>query len=250
MDCRDVQALIHAYADGEIDLVQSAEITLHLRSCSGCQTTFKNISTLRSALQESSLFTAAPSSLKLNIRHTLGLTRSIQFSRGAPFWRDWAIASSVALVLLFGWTMTRNDMASRDRRTIIQFIVENHIRSLQPNHLLDVPSTDQHTVKPWFEGKVDFAPVVPDLTTQGFLLLGGRLDYLGGKSVAVLVYKRRLHIINLYSWIPSEGDGTGLFSGSQQGYNIVSTNFRGLTYSAVSDLDAKELEAFITTLNK
>jgi anti-sigma factor RsiW len=130
-----------------------------------------------------------------------------------------------------------------------QQVVSSHIRSLQANHLSDIVSTDQHTVKPWFSGKLDFAPVVKDLAAQGFPLEGGRLDYLDNRPVAALVYKRRQHTINLFLW-PTPGSDSGARTFSIRGYNLAHWTRSHMAYWAVSDVNAGDLAEFVRDLDK
>ena len=131
---------------------------------------------------------------------------------------------------------------------IAQDVASAHIRALQPGHLMDVISTDQHTVKPWFDGRLDFAPPVKDLAAQGFPLIGGRLDYLDGHPAAALIYRRAKHLIDLYAW-PAQGGATGTPTapriGARNGYNLVHWRQDGMQLWAVSDVEAAQLLAFV-----
>ena len=163
--------------------------------------------------------------------------RPKQPSRHWLWWPRLAtVAAGVAVLAVILWRPSASGVS--------QELLADHIRSLMANHLTDVPSTDQHTVKPWFNGKLDFSPVVKDLAAQGFPLAGGRLDYLAGRPVAALVYKRRQHVINLFTWpapgLPDRAEETT----SRQGYNTVSWTRAGMSYAAVSDLNMKELREF------
>jgi anti-sigma factor RsiW len=130
------------------------------------------------------------------------------------------------------------------RQDTITALVDDHVRALQPGHLLDVVSTNQHTVKPWFDGKLDFAPPVRNLAAEGFPLLGGRLDYLHGRSVAVLVYSRGKHLVELFVW-PASGGAEEPASAAHRGYNVIHWTANGMSFSAVSDLDAAGLQEFV-----
>jgi anti-sigma factor RsiW len=133
---------------------------------------------------------------------------------------------------------------------ITQEIVADHLRSLMANHLTDVTSTDQHNVKPWFNGKLEFAPPVNDFAAEGFPLVGGRLDYLEGRPVAALVYQRRLHPINLFVWATAEKYAYKPTRQTPQGYTILFWSRDGMTYCAISDLAADEMQTFGALLQK
>ena len=155
-----------------------------------------------------------------------------------------AIAASIAVVAVAGVMLAMMLRAPAANETLAQEVVSSHIRSLMANHLTDVSSTDQHNVKPWFNGKVDFSPPVKDLAGQGFPLIGGRLDYLGGRPVAALLYHRRRHIINLFIW-PSLHSDSGPKTIATKGYNLIHWTRSGITYWAVSDLNENELSEFV-----
>ena len=142
-----------------------------------------------------------------------------------------------------GWQIARLGSSAHD--LLVREIVSSHVRSLMATHLTDVASSDQHTVKPWFKGQLDFSPPVKDLSKEGFKLVGGRLDYIGDRPVAALVYQRRKHFINLFIWPASTGSVADPTVFSRQGYNLIHWTEDGLTYWAVSDLNEKELEEFV-----
>jgi anti-sigma factor RsiW len=128
---------------------------------------------------------------------------------------------------------------------IAREVVAAHVRSLMADHLMDIASSDQHTVKPWVDGKLDFAPPVADLAAQGYPLAGGRLDYLGGRGVMALVYRRHAHVINLFVWPQTSGADSGVRSDSSQGYNVAHFTRAGMTFWAVTDLNPEEFKAFV-----
>ncbi len=140
------------------------------------------------------------------------------------------------------WSVTarHGNLARQD--LVLDELVSSHIRSLMVEHLVDVVSSDQHTVKPWFSGKVDFSPPVKDLSADGFPLVGGRVDYVGGRPVAVIVYKRRLHIINVFIWPSANESGEGSRYLVRQGYRLRRWTHGGLTFWAVSDVNDADLD--------
>jgi len=155
-----------------------------------------------------------------------------------------AVAASLGLVTLGAWALFQVALRSSGRGLLVRELVASHVRSqLLLSHVTDVASSNSHTVKPWFNGKVNFAPTVNDFADQGFRLKGGRLDYLDGQPAAVLVYQRREHIINLFIWKPADAADSAVQRTTQQGFHLVHWTHGGLTYWAVSDLNAEELEA-------
>ena len=198
MSCEEVQELLHGYLDGELDLVRTLAIERHLRDCPVCARLHAQQESLRSAIRDSGLYFTPPEPLERRIREAVrGVGRP---DTSAWKWsRRWlglgAAAACMALVL---WGVLPMWFQPSSPDGAPQEVMAAHIRSLMVDHLTDVTSSESHTVKPWFEGKLDFSPPVPDLSLQGFRLVGGRLEYLDGRAVAALVYQRREHRINLF----------------------------------------------------
>jgi anti-sigma factor RsiW len=165
-------------------------------------------------------------------------------------WNWLAVAATILLAALLTWRAFPLVEGRGTSDLVAQELVASHIRSLQPGHLLDVQSTDQHTVKPWFNGKLDFSPPVRDLTEEGFPLIGGRLDYIGHQAVAALVYQRRQHLINVFIWPAGKQSDNNLRSESSQGYNMVIGEREGMYLCAVSDLSSGELQQFAQLIEK
>lgn len=244
--CEETRKLLNAYADRELDLLRNLDIEDHLKGCAGCSALCRNHQTLTEALQDETLYFRAPAGLngrvhaaleKAAVTETGSRQRS---SYGPKYWLP--IAASLLIVVA---TLAFYAMRTRPSGQLIaQEVVTDHVRSLLADHLVDVPSSDQHTVKPWFTGKLDFAPPVKDLTGQGFILVGGRLDYLDRRNVAALVFRRRQHTINLFIWPAIQSD-TPIEASTRQGFNIAHFTRSGLTYWAVSDLNASELHQFL-----
>ena len=244
MNCDRVQLLLNGYIDGELDLVSSLDIEEHMQSCATCSNHYRLLMSLHAATSNKSLYRSAPPSLEKHIRASLRKTSS-----APPVWFKFSwnlFATTALLVMLFAiagfWG--RSLFLSQSETSLAQQVETAHVRSLMANHLMDVASTDQHTVNPWFNGKLDFSPPVVDLAGQGFPLIGGRLDYLNGRSVAALVYQRNKHYINLFIW-PSTDKPGGLQSSTYNGYHLFHWNQSGMTFWAVSDVETTQLQTFV-----
>ena len=255
MSCQENTALIHGYLDGELDLMNSLRIEDHLRECAGCAQKYRNLQALRSAVRGGNLYFQPSNDLAARLHSSLlEAERSgrpaLRSMREAPNKvRRWswqtasALAAGLALVALFAYRFAPGASRTSQGDLVVREVLASHVRSLQADHLTDVLSSDQHTVKPWFNGKLDFSPLVRDLSEQGFPLVGGRLDYLDERPVAALVYQRRKHVINLFVWPSSEKTHKDVLM--RQGYNMQHWTEAGMTFWAVSDLNNSELEEFV-----
>lgn len=242
MTCEEAEVLLHALIDSELDAGHSREVEAHVAGCARCAARLAAYRDLRQALDGGRLRHAAPASLRMGIERKLPAPAARASRRAVlkGFFAGGAISAAAAASITF--VVLRQD---RDGR-ILGEAISAHLRSLQADHLTDVLSSDQHTVKPWFNGKLDLAPPVIDLTAQGFTLIGGRLDYIDGKPVAAIVYRRRVHVINLFVM---QGMGSALTAPKLeviQGFNILRWTEQGLNLMAVSDLAHDELEEFET----
>jgi anti-sigma factor RsiW len=241
MACKSDYILLQAYADGELDAIRTVEVETHLRDCPACKQAVENLNACRVALREGLPRYAASSNLTKNILSALPVSTPARRSRIVNFWpqASWVMAVAASLVLGFFIGQQRGQSAS-----LLDEALTSHTRSLMQSHLMDVVSTDQHTVKPWFEGKINFAPPVLDLSAAGFPLVGGRLDELNHQTVAALVYGRHKHFINLFVWPTASGlvpDGPTQLSG----YQINSWTQGGLNFIAVSEIPAADLADFV-----
>lgn len=243
MDCRAATDMVHRYIDGEVDAGMAAEIDGHVDSCPACRPVYERHRSLQRAIRRGATRHAAPPELAERIGSALDrapATATAQPNR----WRALAMAASIVLAMGLSSGVTWIAATSGHRPELREELVASHVRSLMADHLTDVASSDQHTVKPWFNGRIDLSPPVADLATQGYPLVGGRLDYLNRRPVAALIYKRRQHVINLFVMPAEGGDGAATADGSLNGFNLRHWREGALRFWAVSDLNAAELAEF------
>ncbi|HKW57717.1 MAG TPA: anti-sigma factor [Candidatus Acidoferrum sp.] len=241
MSCESSATLLHAYVDGELDASRAAEFERHLEACRECTEALDAAEALRSTLRRTQLYESAPPSLRAKVRGDLKLPSVFRSSRPVPVWRWAAVAAAIVLATTVGVLMVSRSRPTGPEGVTATEVIDAHIRSLQAGHLTDVASTDQHTVKPWFDGKLDFIPPVKDFMDEGFPLIGGRLDVLGQRNVAAIVYGRRKHLINVFVWPTKEPDTPIHPPGSRQGFQWVHWRHQGMEFCAVSDVSAEDL---------
>lgn len=241
MSHHEIEELIHPYVDGELDIVAAREVEQHLRTCAECRGLEQRVRALSDALTKSAPAYRAPRSLRRNVRAAL---RREARETTPNWWMLFTTATACALVLLGFFLFAPRTSTSR----VADEVVANHIRSLLATHLVDVASSNQHTVKPWFDGKIDFAPDVRDLAAEGFPLVGGRLDYLSGQTVAALVYERNKHPINVFIVPQSTNRSSEPSASTRRGYNLIHWTRGEMAYWAVSDLNDRELHQFANLL--
>jgi anti-sigma factor RsiW len=247
MNCDDAQSLLHAYLDVELDPPTVLQYEQHLRECPACARTLAEQKALQTAMTAGSLYYQAPAHLHQRLRSSLqGQSRRPQ----RFFWRSLVAAACLLLCAGLGFVLARVEFTSSRDDRLIQEVAASHIRSLQWKHLVDVPSSDKHVVKPWFNGKLDFPPPVVAPSTKDFPLLGGRLDYLDGRPVAALVYKRRAHFINVFLWPGPANEDTEPRRDTYRGYQLIHWSRAGMNYWIVSDLDPRELHDLAEQLRR
>lgn len=213
----------------------------HLRECESCAKAQEQIRGLSSSMRDSSLRFTPSTSFEKRLRSAV--RREAQEKPATQSWWRWAFAAgSLALVALAVWSVVMIFNRPSSETLIAQEVVSSHVRSLMAQHLTDVPSSDQHTVKPWFDGKLDFSPPVKDLKDQGFELKGGRLDYIDNRPVAALIYQRRQHLINVFVWPAKSGSRSTTQASVSQGYNLIRWTNAGMEWWAISDLNLAELQ--------
>ena len=244
--CEQTESVAHAYLDGELDAVRSADFERHLDTCAACANAVASWDTVRGGIHRAGLREVAPASLKARVHSATRSSQSTPVTTSQPRASQYAAWIAIAAALVLAAVVTYKFIPSRAPNPTQQLaaqVVDAHLRSLQPGHLMDVVSTDQHTVKPWFDGKIDFAPTVRDFADQGFPLEGGRLDAAGGRTVAALIYGRRKHVISVFIWPDSQQHTTQVTqTGSLRGYNWIEWHKGGMDNYAVSDTNPADLQ--------
>ncbi len=246
MTCADVEPLISAYVDGELDLDRSIALEAHVAGCAACTQRIAGFRSLSAALRTAPYFTA-PMGLEASVRAVAERAggRTLTDRRGVSRWL--AVAAGIGLLVAgAGSALYRGAMISSEGTA--QAVVASHVRSLMAEHLTDVTSTDRHTVKPWFAGRLDFSPVVVNLASDGFPLAGGRLDYIDGHPAAALVYRRGGHVINVIVWPVAGSDAAVRRSSDPRGYQLLTWTRHRTAWWVVSDLAAPDLAAFASKL--
>jgi anti-sigma factor RsiW len=244
------EAQLDAYLDGELAAVDARELEAHIAQCPECARFRQGRLELRAAIIADVPVFPAPDALRERVRAAIGAAVRARPPRrftARGVWRPLALAASLAVVAVGSWRLALQHAAGE---TLTDDVLASHIRSLMPGHLADVPSSDQHTVKPWFNGKLDFSPPVYDFAGRGYPLLGGRLDYLDGRAVAALAYGRRQHLINVFLWPAARGPAVASTTRTGQGYHVLHWTTADYTYWVVSDLGLAELGDFAGLLRQ
>jgi anti-sigma factor RsiW len=246
MQCEESKKILDAYVDNEVDVVQSVALEEHLADCPDCSKTVQARRALRNAIQDSNLRYTAPPELAKSVRKSLHLpvekAPSPVWQWFKPAFAGFATATAICAVIM---ALILHQLRFQPGPELASLVIDEHVRSLQEgtNHLMDVASSNQHVVKPWFQGKISFSPKVTDFTDKGFPLAGGRLDRLDNRDVAALVYKRYQHVINVFIYPSTENAGPKTYQ--ERGYNVVSWSQNGMEYYVVSDLNLGELQQFV-----
>jgi anti-sigma factor RsiW len=246
MICAETEILLHALLDGELDAGHARDVEGHLAGCPRCAAQLDTYRELQAAMLAAPLRYTAPAGLRHRIERALPVTPVPAPARAGSRWSmlkgfamGTVLSTAIAASLVIAVIRTDQD------RHVLGDVVSAHVRSLQGEHLTDVQTSDQHTVKPWFNGKLDISPPVVDLTAQGFTLIGGRLDYLDGKTVASIVYRRRKHVINLFVADGAASEYRRAKLDTTQGFNVLRWTASGLEFFAISDINAEELQEFV-----
>src|SRR5438105_8043260 len=256
MTCANCLESLGYFIDGELPADEAALIEEHLRTCADCARAHQRLVDTSSQVRAALMRYQAPDVLKARIRANLADPAREVAAQGprVPLYRNinWSRAIAAAAIVAVASSALTIAITQRQANEsgLEQQILASHIRSLIPGHLTDVASNDQHNVKPWFNGRVNMSPDVPRLDSLGYPLVGGRLDYIQGHNVAVVVYTRRQHVINAFSW-PATGAGDlQPQASSANGYHLIRTRHNGLEVWIVSDLNLAELENFARLLSQ
>ena len=242
MSCADMRVLLHGMLDHELDLADAIRVKTHMQTCRDCTAEYRGQEALRAAIHRPEPRYRAPHDLRARVITAIRLQRDV--SCRAPWWRravtGWmgtGVSLALAASLLFV-------VAMPGEQAIQQELISGHVRSLLASHLTDVTTSDEHTVKPWFNGKLDASPPVVDLALQGFPLIGGRLDYIHNRVVGALVFKHDQHVINLFVWPVADLKDSGPTSTTREGFNLLHWTCSGMSFWAVSDVNAAALRRF------
>jgi anti-sigma factor RsiW len=252
MRCEKAADLLHGYLDGELDAAGAVEYERHLRDCAACAGELDTQRSLRDRLRGAGLYVTAPASLRRDVRAHLqpASGAGAAWASRPGRWRWLAAAAALTLLVAAPWLIFRETRRGAAEETLAGAALDAHLRSLQLAHLTDVVSTDAHTVKPWFVGKLSYSPPVTDLAPEGFPLIGGRLDVVEGRTVAALVYGRRKHILSVFVWPADGAPETAPRSSARQGYNWIQWTHAGMRYWVLSDVAPAEMEEFARLLRR
>jgi anti-sigma factor RsiW len=246
MRCADCRDLLSGHIDGELMTAESQNVRDHLAECAECAREHELLARTSTLLRQRLVRHSAPDVLKARIRNALAQPNAFE-PPSPPVRSQWMRLAAAGVIIAAASSALTFATLSRANgsRSIADEVVASHVRSLMPGHLTDVASTNQHNVKPWFNGRIDLSPVVPALDSAGFPLIGGRLDYLEGRAVAAVVYARRQHVINVYSWPVRGPDIQPTEKRTEKGYHLVEWRRDGIEAWAVSDLNRAELTEFV-----
>jgi anti-sigma factor RsiW len=250
MTCEDCHDFIDAYLDNELDVSTAVHVRQHMRDCSHCQELLESRKVVQTLLSNPEVRFEVPDTLFGKIQSILpaassGTKQQTRVRPGVPrFSVPLALAAAIIILLGLAFLYQAGILARSPGNRLETEVISSHVRSLLAAHLLDVPSTDQHTVKPWFAGKLKFSPPVQDFADNGFRLVGGRLDFIDGREVAAVVYQRNKHVINLFVWPSESNHSTATQSYAKDGYNIVHWARGGFEFWLISDVNAKDLSDF------
>jgi anti-sigma factor (TIGR02949 family) len=244
-DCREAEERVHAYVDGELERADALRIDQHLRGCVPCRRLYDRERQMSAAIRQSAERFSAPADLGQRIGAALEIAARPRRWQPGPSWRQLGLAASFLMVAVLSSALTLSFSEPRETDRLGDEVVSGHVRALVDGHTTDVASSDQHTVKPWFNGRLDLSPPVVDLAAEEFPLIGGRLDYLEGRPVAGLVYGHRKHLITVYVWTDPRAGDRAPRTFARSGYNALGWSRKGTVFWAVSDVNTEDLQHFV-----
>jgi mycothiol system anti-sigma-R factor len=265
MNCEEATKLMDGYLDGELDPMTSQKIEQHLRDCRKCEQAYEAHTALAHAISRGAPYYKAPAELRQRVQSSLRDAVGVRASRSAARenhasltsrwakrrpvlpeipWNWLAVAAAIILAAIIASSFLPRLRPPTSDQFLATQLIASHVRSLMADHLTDVASSDQHTVKPWLDTKLDFAPPVVDLSSEGFPLIGGRLDYLDNRPVAALVYGRRKHFINLFVWPAASDEAKAPKTITREGYQLLHWADSDFNYWAVSDVNVNDIQLF------
>jgi mycothiol system anti-sigma-R factor len=265
VNCEEIKNLMDAYLDGELDLITSQKVEQHFRDCPKCEQAYEAHRALAHAISQGAPYYKAPTELRQRIQSSLRGADGVSTTRSAARenhalltstraerrfalpeiqWNWLALAAALILAAIIASSFLPRLRQPTSDQFLATQLIASHVRSLMADHLTDVASSDQHTVKPWLDTKLDFAPRVVDLSSEGFPLIGGRLDYLDNRPVAALVYGLRKHFINLFVWPAPSDEPKAPKTITREGYQLLHWADSDFNYWAVSDVNLDDLQLF------
>ena len=247
MDCREVEGLLDAYQDRELEPAVSTSVRDHVEACAACRQRLANLESISRMIRRAPYY-QAPDALRARLAHAR--TRSMAMSHLLAWAAAVVMVASLTGAILFVRSSARPARTLDPVDAVAQEVVSSHVRALMGEHLFDVRSTDQHTVKPWFLGKLDFSPPVTDLAQAGFPLTGGRLDYVAGRPVAALVYTSGQHTINVFVWPEASDAVRSSDARAIRGFHVRHWTQGGMSYWVVSDVNDADLDQFVHALQE
>jgi anti-sigma factor RsiW len=251
MNCKQLETLVAAYADGEVDALRGYSMKKHLRDCAGCAVRHRSILALRARIRTEVTYFAASPALRARVLATAGPVCAAVPPWSSPWTDRWrwltggVLAGCTASV--FAWMLGTAVLVWRADEESAVTAVAAHVRATLGDHLIEVASSDRHTVKPWLSARLDYSPPVRDLANEGFTLIGGRLDYLERRPVATLVYRRGEHTIDVFVRPDTSRMSTSALR-TVRGFNVARASGPSMDWLAVSDAEPAELSAFVQRL--
>jgi len=251
MNCKQLETLVAACADGEVDALRSYSVKRHLHACAGCAAMHRNILALRARIRTEVTYFAASPALQARVCATVGAVRAAAAPRSGPRGDRWGWLTGGALAgctaSAFAWMLGTTVLAWHVDEEFAGAAVAAHVRATLGDHLIEVASSDRHTVKPWLSARLDYSPPVQDLANEGFTLIGGRLDYIERRPVATLIYRHGKHTIDVFVR-PETSRASTQAPRAVRGFNVAHASGPSMDWLAVSDAEPAELSAFVQRL--